>query len=446
MKFGPVLDTTQLKRLKEHKYSCTSSSVLEPLLQPWWNWVVQCLPLWLAPNLITITGLILNIMTSLVLVYYNPDGKEESPRWAALMCAAGIFIYQTLDAIDGKQARRTNSSSPLGELFDHGCDSLSTVFVALAACVTVGLGTHPWWMFFQCFTGFALFYCAHWQTYVSGTLRFGKIDVTEAQYGIIGLHLLTFIFGSNMWQQNLPLVGFGWNIVVVLSVFLAQSYTFFTEYLGCILSGGSGKNGSTIALSWLNCSCVLLPGTLTLTIYAIIGISSMRIILRGGAGKNGSTVAGTSVLSPAIPLGLVIVPAYIIACKSEEHIFEEHPSLYIIAFGLVIAKVTNRLVVAHMTRSEMDYLDSVLIGPALLFLNQYFNNFIQEYYVLWLCLIWAAIDLYHYCHRVCLEICKELNIELFRISAREAVPAGAVSAALDFAASTNGRNGRHRRT
>ena len=57
------------------------------------------------------------------------------------------------------------------------------------------------------------------------------------------------------------------------------------------------------------------------------------------------TGQGTSVLSPAIPLGLVVVPAYIIACKSEEHIFEEHPSLYIIAFGLVVAKVTNRLVV-----------------------------------------------------------------------------------------------------
>jgi hypothetical protein len=77
MKFKPVLDDTQLKRLSEHKYSCTSSSILEPFLQPWWNWVVQCLPLWLAPNLITITGLFVNILTSLVLVYYNPDGKEE---------------------------------------------------------------------------------------------------------------------------------------------------------------------------------------------------------------------------------------------------------------------------------------------------------------------------------------------------------------------------------
>lgn len=28
------------------------------------------------------------------------------------------------DCIDGKQARRTRSSSPLGQLFDHGCDAL----------------------------------------------------------------------------------------------------------------------------------------------------------------------------------------------------------------------------------------------------------------------------------------------------------------------------------
>jgi phosphatidylglycerophosphate synthase len=29
-------------------------------------------------------------------------------------------MYQTLDAVDGKQARRTGTSSPLGQLFDHG--------------------------------------------------------------------------------------------------------------------------------------------------------------------------------------------------------------------------------------------------------------------------------------------------------------------------------------
>lgn len=58
--------------------------------------------------------------------FLNMSVLFQAPLWAYLLCAVGLFIYQSLDAIDGKQARRTNSSSPLGELFDHGCDSLST--------------------------------------------------------------------------------------------------------------------------------------------------------------------------------------------------------------------------------------------------------------------------------------------------------------------------------
>lgn len=36
------------------------------------------------------------------------------------------------DGIDGKQARRTQTSGPLGELFDHGLDSWSTMFITTA--------------------------------------------------------------------------------------------------------------------------------------------------------------------------------------------------------------------------------------------------------------------------------------------------------------------------
>lgn len=80
---------------------------------------------------------------------FSPTGRLEPPRWACALCALGLFFYQSLDAIDGKQARRTNSSSPLGELFDHGCDSISTIFVALSACISAQLGFYPKWMFFQ---------------------------------------------------------------------------------------------------------------------------------------------------------------------------------------------------------------------------------------------------------------------------------------------------------
>ncbi|CAG0893323.1 unnamed protein product [Darwinula stevensoni] len=165
-----VLTPLQLKKLSEHKYNCDSKSLLDPFLQPYWNWLVKQVPVWMAPNFITISGLLVNVVTSLILFFYSPDGVHPPPRWACLLCAAGIFIYQSLDAIDGKQARRTGSSSPLGELFDHGCDAISSVFISIAACIAVKLGEYPGWMFFQCFSAMALFYCSHWQTYVTDAL------------------------------------------------------------------------------------------------------------------------------------------------------------------------------------------------------------------------------------------------------------------------------------
>ncbi|XP_021188912.1 cholinephosphotransferase 1 isoform X3 [Helicoverpa armigera] len=364
-----ILNAAQLKRLSEHKYSCTSASILDAWLQPWWCWLVSKTPLWLAPNLITILGLIVNIVTTLILVWFSPDARQEPPRWACALCALGVFIYQSLDAIDGKQARRTGSQSPLGELFDHGCDSISTVFIALGACIAVKLGEYPTWMFFQCFCAMTLFYCAHWQAYVTGTLKMGRIDVTEAQYSIMGIHLVSAILGPSFWATQVGALEVRYSLALVA------------------------------------------VGGAFLTVGALVAA-----IVSGGVGKNGSTVAGTSILSPVIPFSLVVVPAFIIFQKSESNVYQHHPSLYILAFGMVAAKVTNRLVVAHMTKSEMEYYDWSLLGPAMLFLNQYFNHALPEYYVLWLCTIWVCVDLVRYCGQICLEICAHLRIQLFRIT------------------------------
>ncbi|XP_076759675.1 choline/ethanolaminephosphotransferase 1 bbc isoform X1 [Xylocopa sonorina] len=412
-----LLSPGQLKRLSEHKYNCTTNSLLDGLLQPWWNWLVSKVPFWLAPNLITIVGLIVNVLTTLVIIYYSPDARTEAPRWACFLCALGLFIYQSLDAIDGKQARRTGTVSPLGELFDHGCDSISTVFVALSACIAVQLGYYPTWMFFQCFCAMTLFYCAHWQTYVSGSLKFGKVDVTEAQFTIIIIHLISAIFGPKIWMMEIPYID-GFIIKYLIGVFTVfGSLTNLYSIFSVIFTGGVGKNGSTVALPYTGTEVKVFPLWAAVGIAILLAQSSISVILAGGVGKNGSTVAGTSVLSPIIPFSFVVVPAFIIYRKSAEHVYENHPALYILAFGMVAAKVTNRLVVAHMTRNEMQYLDSSLIGPAMLFLNQYFNFFIKEYYVLWLCFIWVTLDLLRYSAQICHEICDYMKIQLFRIPA-----------------------------
>ncbi|XP_064112273.1 choline/ethanolaminephosphotransferase 1-like isoform X3 [Macrobrachium nipponense] len=355
---------------------------MDPMMQKWWCWLVEQCPLTLAPNLITISGLLVNIATSLLLVYYSPDAKQEVPRWACFLCALGLFLYQSLDAIDGKQARRTGTSSPLGELFDHGCDSLSTVFVSLGVACSVRLGTHPYWMFFQCMMAVTLFYCAHWQTYVSGTLRFGFVDVTEAQFGVIAIHLLSVIFGPSFWSLKLPFIGFSIKYVILYCILFFQ---------------------------------------------IVLAYSYMHTIPYTGAGKNGSTVAGTSVLSPVVPLLFVLVPSVLIAWKSPYDIYLQNPTIYLLTFGCVSARVTNRLVVAHMTKSEMAYSDASLLGPALLFLNQYVNCPINENYLLYIVCIYVIYDLIKYCQEVCLEICHHLNISLFTIVPKR--PASSTSSA-----------------
>lgn len=49
----------------------------------------------------------------------------------SLYATAVLFAYQTLDAVDGKHARATKQSSPLGQLFDHGCDATNVIFSQL---------------------------------------------------------------------------------------------------------------------------------------------------------------------------------------------------------------------------------------------------------------------------------------------------------------------------
>ena len=71
------LSSSQLKRLKEHKYSAHGTSVCEPWMQVFWRWLVEQIPKTWAPNTITLVGLLINISTTLILTFYSPDGKQE---------------------------------------------------------------------------------------------------------------------------------------------------------------------------------------------------------------------------------------------------------------------------------------------------------------------------------------------------------------------------------
>lgn len=243
------------------------------------------------------------------------------------------------------------------------------VFVTLSTCAAVQYGSFPQIMFVEVFGVFALFYCSHWQAYVSGTLHFGMIDVTEAHYSVMLVHILTYAFSPSIW-----------------------STTIFGKF----------------ELWYTIIGMTLVTGFLVVKDF----VNTMK---RGGSGKNGSTVAGTSVITPILPFLIMVAFSIVIASKSKSQIYELHPMLYLMTFGIIFAKITNKLVVAHLSKSEMEIFDSSFWGILTLFLNQYFNEFIPEYSLLWVVLVWCTLDLMLYCSTVCLEMCDYMKINLFTI-------------------------------
>ena len=126
----------------------------------------------MAPNLITLSAIFFSMLPILLMAPTDPNLEQAFPFYYYLICAWGVLMYQTFDAVDGKHARNTGQSSPLGQLFDHGCDAVnSNFFIYLTLhCNRTGPNNIYFMMIFGCFVSFQ----AHYDCRPLSTLANGK--------------------------------------------------------------------------------------------------------------------------------------------------------------------------------------------------------------------------------------------------------------------------------
>jgi phosphatidylglycerophosphate synthase len=86
--------------------------------------------------------------------------------------AALQFIGHQLDGLDGIQARRTGMSTPTGELFDHGMDSMVCSLQSIASASALALDPHSA-LYMQMGITFA-FFASHIEKYNVGASAEGK--------------------------------------------------------------------------------------------------------------------------------------------------------------------------------------------------------------------------------------------------------------------------------
>lgn len=135
------------------------------------------------------------------MLYYDITMTQTLPRWTYLVMAIGVFLFQTLDGVDGKQARKTNSSSPLGQLFDHGLDGISWTVISMNVVSLLGLGLST--NAILCMLGsWGPLYLTTLLEYYTGVFEYdvGNIDSTTGLLVIIALNLFPFIFGTHFYD------------------------------------------------------------------------------------------------------------------------------------------------------------------------------------------------------------------------------------------------------
>lgn len=375
------LTQEHLTGFENYKYSCVDTSPLSIYLtHPFWDKVVQFCPRWVAPNVLTFVGFLFTALNFVMFAYYDyylyasSDDMPEYPpvpRWVFAAAAFNIFMAHTLDGIDGKQARRTQTSGPLGELFDHGLDSWTAMPITVCMFSVFGRTDHsvsPLRMYFILWNVFINFYLSHWEKYNTGVL-FLPWSYDASMMGTILVFILTSIGGHEMWKFMLP---GGISAGIVFEIFL----------------------------------------------YVSAVVSSLPVVLwniyKSYRDKTGKMRSFSEAVRPLVPLAFLFISATVWIMKSPANIIERDPRMIFLVIGTIFSNICCRLIVSQMSSTRCEILPWILLPITLAILLSSILPSI-DLGVMYLVSAMALAAHIHFGTCVVRQMCRHFRINTFTI-------------------------------
>ena len=177
------------------------------------------------------------------------DFQGDVPEWLAYTLVFNSLAYQTLDNMDGKQARRTGNSSPLGLLFDHGLDTLNVAIccVCLAAILQSGVGgvlALVW------ICGMLGMYFSAWEQWCTGEFSLPAINGPNEGVLVGASYIVASSwYGPALW--NGPLVGlFPAGVAEVLPYAVTRMTVFESQICLSLAIAGSALLANLWNAKW----------------------------------------------------------------------------------------------------------------------------------------------------------------------------------------------------
>ncbi|KAJ6661139.1 hypothetical protein lerEdw1_015275, partial [Lerista edwardsae] len=349
------------------QYSAVDSNPLSLyVMHPFWNTVVKIFPTWLAPNLITFCGFLLLVFNFFLMAYFDPDfyasapNHEHVPNKVWVIVGILNFAAYTLDGVDGKQARRTKSSTPLGELFDHGLDSWACMFFVVTVYSTFGQGPNGVTVFVLYLLLWVVlfsFILSHWEKYNTGIL------FLPWGYDISQVHSLLYwgkISGKMLWvpdsvKESCSAASPEKRSENTISiVYIVTSVVGVEAWYGPFLFNFLYRDLFTAMI--IGCAlAVTLPMSL-FNYYKAYTSNTLK--------HHSFYEAMLPFLSPVLLFVLCTVWIFL----SPSDILQAHPRLFYFMVGTAFANISCRLIVCQMSSTRCQPLNWMLLPLALVVL------------------------------------------------------------------------------
>lgn len=319
-------------------------------------------------------------------------------------------MYQTLDNVDGKQARRTGTSSGLGELFDHGIDSLNCTLASLLETAAMGLGTSKSGVFTALCPCLPMFFST-WETYHTHTLYLGVINgPTEGLLIACTFMVLSGYYGPGIWTE--PLVKLlGPRLALLQPLGLTPS-----------LLGNISIRDIWVAMIVASLLFTHIP----FCIYHVVRARRARRL-------------------PVAPVFLEWTPMAVYTLSIGAWVYSPHSAvrsanhlvLFCVVMSFVFGRMTTKMILAHLTRQPFPYWTVMLwplVGGAVL------ANLPRaglpavsaeaEYRYLLGYLVFAAVAYFRWAYLVTTSICRFLGINCLTIPHEKQRENAAIAAAV----------------
>lgn len=378
---GTYIPESRLQRLHEYKYAGADDSLVSKyVLGPYWSWLVTLFPTWIAPNTITLSGLALvcaNFATLIILdpgldcagaklqpaydargphdvlpptpllprmgfpasVVSEQEGNSSRclPAWIFLSWSICLFAYQSLDSIDGKQARRTGLSGPLGELFDHGCDAINTTLECLLCSAALNVG-RSYWSIATMIACLANFYLTTWEEFHTGTLYLSAFSgPVEGILMICAIYLITgtSASGSQFWDRGILSISHLERIPAVARALKEWNLPLNDAFLAF---GALGLLGNIVA--------------------------SYGNVAKARRGRGESAVTPVVGL---VPLAVLLASLWVWMTAGDARVMADKQAFITLysAFGLLFAFSVGKLIVAHVTKAPFPYIHTAIVVAVL---------------------------------------------------------------------------------